>query len=53
MNVFKLKVSKHSIAFLQKIGNPCRALKVIILTSGGQPGQVGGHRGAADPLPPL
>ena len=41
--------NQHSIAFYKKIENPSRAPKVIILTSGGQPG---GGRRAQGQLPP-
>ena len=54
MNVFKLKISKHSIAFYKKNENPCRAPKVIILTSGGS--RAAGRRAqgaAAPPATPL
>ena len=54
-NVFKLKISKHSIAFYKKNENPCRAPKVIIHYSDkwGQPGGAGRRaQGAAPPPTP-
>ena len=47
MNLFKRKFQNIQLLFTKKIENPCRAPKVIVLTSrGAAGGQVGGHRGS-------